>query len=771
MPLHKGENPYIYGLHDKGGEHLMIGPDGEAKGWVLVSEAIGTEANERGGADYSDITSKGLGLIVRLNQSYGPNGTIPREARYPEFAQRVANFVEDSKGANIWLIGNEMNFEREQPRQDGSDQAEPITPRRYAECYKLCRRKIKAVRGHENDLVVVGAMAPWNAQTKYPADPQGKYPENTTGDWIAYMRDILAAIGAKNCDAIAIHAYSHGYAPELVFSEAKLGNPLFTQYYYNFYTYKDQMEIIPEDMRHLPVYLTEANGDREEHGEPTWPFGNNGWIKNAYKEIDNWNKSGQQQIRCVILFRWKIDPLGWSIDGKPEVQQDFKEAIAKNYKWDQDWKPPKPKPGYLAEYLSHNTPDTVPASQTVTVNLSLQNAGTFDWVRGGAQPFRLGFQWYNAAGQVVSFPSNLDFRTSLPRRVRPGQRVDLRARLRTPDTPGNYQLRWDMVHEQVTWFSGQGDPALVLPISVTTASTTGGPGFITTTAPKVPVTLDSEDVVASLTQHPTKDYPMRTHAEINRIIVHHTATPANVSVQRIAEFQVKNKDLPGITYHFCITAEGRVYQTQYLETVSAHAGTHSADSVGICLIGNFTSTPPPKAQLDATAPLLAQVASMLGLTTDQIFGYSELVVTGSPGATWPSWKRSLLARVRRLIRSGKEITIPQTTGPGTTSDGKAIDHYMLFWYRAPDNWAEWDLQGAFDYIARFKPTIGFDIEQAKTAKYVTIVGGDGGVPINAERVLRAAGCQVERIAGQSEAETRRMLQQLAAQGKRFKTLK
>jgi len=769
MPLHKGENPYIYGLHDKGGEHLMIAPGGEAKGWVLVSEAIGSEANETSGGNYTDITSKGLGLIVRLNQSYGTNGTIPREARYPEFAQRVANYAANSQGANIWLIGNEMNFEREQPRQEGSDQAETITPRRYAECYKLCRQKVKAVPGHEDDLVVVGAMAPWNAQTKYPADPQGKYPENTTGDWIAYMRDILVAIGPENCDAIAIHAYSHGYAAELVFSEAKMGNPLFTQYYYNFYTYKDQMAVIPEDMRHLPVYLTEANGDREEHGEPTWPFGNNDWIKNAYKEIDNWNKSGQQQIRCVILFRWMKDDLGWSIDGKPEVQQDFKEAIAKNYKWDQDWKPPKPKPGYLAEYLSHNTPSTVPAAQALDVNLSLQNAGTFDWVPDGPQPFHLGFQWYNAAGQIVSFPSNLDFRTSLPRRVRPGEQVDLRARLRTPDTPGSYQLRWDMVQEQVTWFSSQGDPALILPISVTAAAITGTSSFAAiTTAPAVPVTLDSEDVVATLIHNPAKQYPMRTHADIRRIIIHHTATPANVSVERIAEFQVKNKDLPGITYHFCVTAEGRVYQTQYLETVSAHAGTNSQDSVGVCLIGNFTSTPPPQAQLDATAPLLAQLATMLGLTTDQIYGYSELVTTGSPGATWPSWKQGLLARVRRLMRSGKEITIPQTT---TTPAGKAIDHYMLFWYQTPDKWAEWDLQGAFDYIARFKPTIGFDLEQAKAAKYVTIVGGEGGVPAAAEGVLRAAGCQVERIAGKTEAETRGMLEQLVAQGKRFRSLK
>jgi hypothetical protein len=35
MAIHKGENRYIYGFHDPGGEHLMI-VNGEAKGWSLL---------------------------------------------------------------------------------------------------------------------------------------------------------------------------------------------------------------------------------------------------------------------------------------------------------------------------------------------------------------------------------------------------------------------------------------------------------------------------------------------------------------------------------------------------------------------------------------------------------------------------------------------------------------------------------------------------------------------------------------------------------------
>ncbi|MCB0191810.1 MAG: N-acetylmuramoyl-L-alanine amidase [Anaerolineae bacterium] len=786
MPLHQGENPYIYGLHDIGGEHLMM-VNNEAKGWVVITEAIGAEAHERGGGDYRSLADKGLGVIVRLNQSYGSNGTIPREARYPEFSQRVANFVEDSKGAHIWIIGNEMNLEREQPRQQGSNQAEKITPRRYAECYKLCRRKVKALSGHKDDILLVGAIGPWNGQTWYEADPKGAYPANKIpngpgqypyngffGDFIKYFQDMLLAIGPNDCDGIAIHAYSHGYEPHMVTNDAKMGWP-FENYYFNFYTYRDQMNAIPQAFRDLPVYLTEANGDvqdKKESHEPgaTWPFGNNGWIKAAYKEIDSWNQTGKQQIRCMVLFRWKKDPLGWSIDGKPGVQDDFKEAVAQNYKWQVDAtasssEEEDTRPGYLAKYLSNDTPRQLTAGQTVTVNVKMQNAGRFQWVRGGDKPFRLGFQWYDANNQMVQLPSAYDFRTSLPRTIAPGGTVELQAKLRTPDQPGSYRLRWDMVHELVTWFSSQGDPGLVVPITVKAAQVVTKPGVDEGGPSGRPAGVEAQDVTGSLTLHPTKRYPMRTHADIERLIIHHTATPANITVERIAQFQVQNRDLPGIVYHFCVTADGTVYQTQYLETVSIHAGANSDESVGICLIGNFTSQPPPKAQLNATATLLAQLIGLLGLSINSIAGYSELINTQSPGATWPQWKPTLLAEVERQLKS-------DTTDPKEpTADDKPIEHYMLFWYRTPHSWAEWDLQGAFEYIAQFKPVVGFDIEEAKTAKYVTIVGGKEGVPPNAERILRRAGCQVERIAGETESATRDLLTKLAEEGNRFAELK
>jgi N-acetylmuramoyl-L-alanine amidase len=273
-----------------------------------------------------------------------------------------------------------------------------------------------------------------------------------------------------------------------------------------------------------------------------------------------------------------------------------------------------------------------------------------------------------------------------------------------------------------------------------------------------------QDLTQQLAQHPSRRYAQRPISAIRRIIVHHTATPAHISVQQIAQFQVSRKALPGISYHFCVTANGAAYQTQPVSLTAVHAGQNSRDSVGVCLIGDFTNAPPPQPQLDAAAHVLAELTKQLNLTPDQIFGYSEIVNTQSPGATWPRWKGTLLAKTRSLMGAAPPAAVSMPAG-------KPIEHYMLLWHRNSGNWAEWDLRGAFDYIGNFPVTIGFSVEEAKLAKNVTIVGGPEGVPDSVDQMLRAAGCKVDRLAGATESETRQMLNDLVRQGKRFRNLR
>ncbi len=331
MPRPLCDSPFIYGLHDSGGEQTML--DVGTPGWVLVTEAIGHDPNDRSGADYRRFSDRDLGVIVRLNNAYNPGGTISFERDYADFAGRCANFVAASHGAHIWILGNETNHPIEWPGAEWNwgpgwpapvspdKRGEEITPARYASCYKQCRTAIRAVAGHGQDQVLVSAPAPWNILLTYPANPNG--------DWVKYFTDILTAIGAGNLDGITLHTYTHGGAPALITSDERMGDARFKHLRYHFRAYQDFMAAIPQAMRGLPVYITESN-----QGDQAWDNANTGWVRAAYAEIDAWNRANAQKIRSLLLYRWPQVPNDrWGIEGKAGVIDDFRQAFGPRYQW------------------------------------------------------------------------------------------------------------------------------------------------------------------------------------------------------------------------------------------------------------------------------------------------------------------------------------------------------------------------------------------------------------------------------------------------------
>ncbi len=417
------ESDYLYGLHDPGGEQTML--DAGTPGWIVFTEGIGHDSNNRSGADYRAYSNRGLGVIVRLNNGYYPEGSLPNSRDYAAFAQRCANFVANSPGCKIWIIGNEMNYAIERPqaatgaiaprsaaepavaaasptaqtaanaddlwsrivqtvrtllgvaappptetavqsapaqsaaseiapplRQSPPDDPyfrglperfnaihksattestagsvpqaavvngqEVITPALYAQCYRLCRTAIHSVAGHEDDQVLIGALAPWNNQTVYAGNP--------TGDWVQYFADLLGLLGVDGCDGITLHTYTHGADPNLIPNEARM-NPPFANRHFEFRAYQDFMAAIPVPMRTLPVYITETNQD------VVWLDQNIAWVQRAYGEINWWNQqAGNQKIRALVLYRYPpIDR--WVIQGKGGVLEDFRMAMQNNYRW------------------------------------------------------------------------------------------------------------------------------------------------------------------------------------------------------------------------------------------------------------------------------------------------------------------------------------------------------------------------------------------------------------------------------------------------------
>ena len=353
------ESEFLYGLHEHGGEHLMA--DQGVKGWILFTDSIGSDPNNRNGDNRTQWSNQGYGIISRLNNGYQPAGTIPHSSQYGDFAKRCGNFVAATPGCKIWIIGNEMNYWVERPGAEtrgilpatrgltaedehnvlrglpdrfaalypdlpqsrSTGAGEVITPEMYARCYKMCRDAIKAQPGHGDDLVLIGSVAPWNNQTTYPG--------NDNGDWVQYFGDILKALGPTNCDGFTLHAYTHAADPNQIFDDVKMSPP-FQNRHYNFRAYQDFMKVVPQNMRHLACYITEADQD------VAWENRNTQWVQRAYGEIDFWNKqAGNQQIRALILYRWpNVSGDRWAIDGRAGVHEDFREAVKAKYRWNPD---------------------------------------------------------------------------------------------------------------------------------------------------------------------------------------------------------------------------------------------------------------------------------------------------------------------------------------------------------------------------------------------------------------------------------------------------
>jgi N-acetylmuramoyl-L-alanine amidase len=162
--------------------------------------------------------------------------------------------------------------------------------------------------------------------------------------------------------------------------------------------------------------------------------------------------------------------------------------------------------------------------------------------------------------------------------------------------------------------------------------------------------IDLVDLVDELPRHPGQRYAARLLREIKRIVVHHSATPTTTTPQSMANYHVRKHGWAGIGYHFVVAADGTLFQTNRLETVSYHVGGHNTASVGICFVGNFMKAPPPPEQLVQGAALIGWLLGQLPqLTPDCIVGHCELNATSCPGRpqwmTGARWKDALLQEI------------------------------------------------------------------------------------------------------------------------------
>lgn len=360
----RAEVPHIYGIHDDPGDvtaYLDLLPGN--RGWITTAEGIGANPADMGGKAYQSFNDSTI--IARLNYGFFPQGTLPPQAEYSNFAQRAANFVANSSGCTHWVIGNETNLAIEWP-QVGST-LEPITPQDYAQLFKMTYNAIKAVEPEHK--VIVQAMAPW-------AGPYG--PGNLGGlshvgqplNWVDYMHIMLEEItsgpDAVMPDGISLHINSRGYAQSAFNPMPNTATGMNLDFSWG--VHRDWIQYaIPRDLWDLPIYAKESNGlfywkggGPESGGDPSYVAG---WMQRVYEEVDAWNQRageiGLPVYRCVNMYRWgSFDD--WAIRDEwqansaiwQQLSADLTDAATDNYQW----------PTTVGNRLTTGTPPGFPAT-------------------------------------------------------------------------------------------------------------------------------------------------------------------------------------------------------------------------------------------------------------------------------------------------------------------------------------------------------------------------------------------------------------------------
>jgi hypothetical protein len=264
------------------------------------------------------------------------------------------------------------------------------------------------------------------------------------------------------------------------------------------------------------------------------------------------------------------------------------------------------------------------------------------------------------------------------------------------------------------------------------------------------------------------------------LAIHHTDSGKTTTAQQIAQYHVYGvrsdaqgnlvkAQWPGIGYHFVIAPNGAIYQTQREQTQSYHVGSNANNySLGISFIGRFMRLGfngktqaeedqiPTAAQLRSGGQLVAWLMQEFGIPIEKVMGHKDVVggYTACPGEHWESglkWRDLLMHEVHAAFNAVQEC------------DGdQPMEHYLLFWDHG-SAWAAEDWGSAQEYVAHFRPTTGFSVEDAMQARHVTIVGGPSGVSAAEEARLRAACIDVHRLAGADPASVKVMLDELVSQ--------
>lgn len=124
---------------------------------------------------------------------------------------------------------------------------------------------------------------------------------------------------------------------------------------------------------------------------------------------------------------------------------------------------------YRADYGEFPERLTLEAGKIVRVPLAIRNRGRLTWHTRGRQSVAVSYHWLDPAADNILIWEGAH--SGLPADVEPGAAIKMEPWIKAPKRPGSYTLQWDMLQENVAWFSVFGPTAAQVRVEVIPSST------------------------------------------------------------------------------------------------------------------------------------------------------------------------------------------------------------------------------------------------------------------------------------------------------------
>ncbi len=197
-----------------------------------------------------------------------------------------------------------------------------------------------------------------------------------------------------------------------------------------------------------------------------------------------------------------------------------------------------------------------------------------------------------------------------------------------------------------------------------------------------------------------------TRSSTTRIVVHHSASDIDTTIEDIHNWHLNN-GWSGIGYHYIIYADGTIYRGRPEKVKGAHAyqdSTHEANTngIGICLIGDFTSSKPTNTQMTSLIWLIKNIWTRY--PNISVIRHSDVMSTACPGSSFP-WSELKLKLAEEVI----DIVLEKWMVEGGQKALKELENKGLV--NNPENWS------SESELAEYVPAYLFWMMMNRLAEY------------------------------------------------------